>query len=105
MRDARGNVPPAACRGGVEWALAQQNGSYLGRGISGCGGWGERLLRGCGKVGERSALMGSARLPLVLLTCPLEVRKGNCKRGFEGKSIPKKSSLSGWRGVQARGGT
>ena len=34
-----------------------------------------------------------------LLSCSRKVRNGNCEGGCKGKLIPKKSSLSGWRGV------
>ena len=37
--------------------------------------------------------------PFVFLRAESENRKSNCERGCLGKSIPKKSSLSGWRGV------
>ena len=37
--------------------------------------------------------------PFHMFPCPQKVRKGNCERGCKGEFIPKKSSLSGWRGV------
>ena len=49
-----------------------------------------------GPVGERSALMGSVRLSpsSVVLPAKIENINGNFELGCEGKSIPKKSSLS-----------
>ena len=58
--DARENVPLAARGGDAEWALAHQRESYLGRVMN--LRWGGTPFRGGGPVGERSALMGSARL-------------------------------------------
>ena len=43
--------------------------------------------------------MGYACLYIVLFSFPRKVRSGNCEQGFEGKLIPKKSSLSSSRGV------
>ena len=45
--------------------------------------------------------MGSARLSLcsVVLSEKIDNRNGNFERGCQGKLIPKKSSISGGRGV------
>ena len=62
-------------------------------------GWGDMSLGWAGWGAEHAHGL-CLLLPFFCCpACPQKVRNGNCERGCEGKSIPKKSSLSGWRGV------
>ena len=47
--------------------------------------------------GARSLVL--PKFSLVILSCPPKVRNVNCEQRCKGKSIPNKSSLSGWKGV------
>ena len=65
----------------------------------GGGGRGEQF-NGGGAVGERIALIWAmSAFPLVMLSCLIKMRNGNCARECKRKSIPDESSQSGWRGV------
>ena len=74
-------IPAVAC-GDAEWRSAAW--SLPCRWIIGIWG-GEKCLSG-GQVGERSALMGSARLYPCYVLLPAKVRNGNFERGCKGKS-------------------
>ena len=87
-----------AARGDMEWRGAAWSLTWMW--IS--GRWcGEQCIWS-GKVWERSVLMGYALLSPCYIVQPAKIdnRNGNCEQGCEGKSILKKSSLSGWSGVQ-----
>ena len=81
----------------MEWERSQKHGYCIVRGDKRevwCGG---RDCCGGGPVGERRALIGSARLPPSsgFLPRKSENRNGNCEQGYKGKLIMKKSRLSG----------
>ena len=76
------NVPPAERRGGKEWAQEKQCGYYIGQGYKRkIWGGGSDFLWG-GQVGERSALVGSARLSpsSVVLPDKSDNRNGYCEQ-------------------------
>ena len=101
LRNAGGNIPPAA-RGDAEWRGAAW--SLPCQWISGRCSRAQCLWGG--RVRYRSALMGYAWLsPCYVVPPAKKTEKENHERGCEGKSILTKSSLSGWRGYQAREGT
>ena len=81
------NIPPEA-RGDAEWCGAAWR--LFMRGIS--GRWGEgHDVSGVGWLGGGARSWDLHAFLLVFLLAKIENINGNCERGCEGKSIPKKS--------------
>ena len=58
-------------------------------------GGGGLIIAGVGRLGSGAHSWALHAFPLVVLTAKNENINGNCEQGCEGKSILKKSSLSG----------
>ena len=78
-------------------------GINLGGNIRGRCGVGGAIFTGVGRLGSRVRSWGLRAFTLLLLSCPQKVRiKWQLwarMQGCKENSIPRKSSLSGWRGV------